>query len=191
VVDPQAVMCAMARGQQIERLAAIGGAEQAGVLRVQPVHILWVSEDGGEIPGPLSEPSVVVHAPPMRAAVIRTVKTPLRRLDHRVDALGVRAGNRDMDAPENARRQAIAGQLAPAHASVGGTIQPTAWTTTGELPGLPSCLPQRGIDNFRVVRIEADVDGAGLLVPVKHFRPGFPAIGRAEHAALLVGTEAV
>src|SRR3989441_11976954 len=40
-----------------------------------------------------------------------------------------------------------------------------------------------------VVRIEADIDRAGLLVLVEDLAPGLAAVGGAEHAALGVGAE--
>src|ERR1700740_1961642 len=143
-------MIAMACGQEVERLATVGGAEQARVLGVHRVDVLRISEDCGKIPGPLAEPSVIVDWPPVRAAVIGAVQTALRRLDHRVDAIGVRAGNRDVDAPENTRGQSVARQPGPAHATVGGTIQTAAGAAAREIPRLPPYLPERGIDNSGV-----------------------------------------
>src|SRR5438874_10036570 len=94
-----------------------------------------------------------------------------------------------MDAPEYARGQAVARQVGPARAAVGRAVQAAPRTAAREVPWQPSCLPERGIDDARVVRIEADIDRAGLLVLVEDLAPGLAAVGAAEHAALGVGAE--
>src|ERR1700733_8078262 len=182
-------MVAVARRQQLEALAAVGGAEHAGVLGIERVDVPGVGDDRGEVPGALREPPVIVDALPVCPAVIRAVQASFRRLDHRVDAPGVRTRNRDVDAPENARGQAIAAEPRPAHTAVGGAIQSTSRTTAGEIPRLSACLPQRGVDDLRVMWVETHVDRTGLRILVQNLGPGLAAVSRAEHAALGIRTE--
>src|SRR5436853_3078473 len=188
-VDPQSVVVAVPRRQEIEGLAAVGRAEQTRVLRIDRVEALRVGEDRGKIPGALSEPAVVVHAPPVLAGVVRAVQAPFGRLDHRVDAPRVGARDRDMDAPEYARGQAVARQVGPARAAVARAVQAAPRTAAREVPWQPSCLPERGVHDARVVRIEADIDRAGLLVLVEDLAPGLAAVRAADHAALAGGAE--
>ena len=96
-------MVTVARRQELEGLAAVGGAEQAGVLGVHGVGVLRVREDGGEVPGPLAEPSVIVDALPVLAAIVGAVQAALLGLDHRVDALRVRRRDADVNSAEDAR----------------------------------------------------------------------------------------
>src|ERR1700757_1450915 len=69
--------------------------------------------------------------------------------------------------------------------------QPAPRPAPREVPGWPACLPQRGINDAWIVRIEADIDRAGVLVLVQHLRPGLAAIGRTEHAAFGIRPEGV
>src|SRR5437588_430444 len=106
-----------------------------------------------------------------------------------VDAPRVGARDRDMDAPEYARGQAVTRQVGPARAAVDRAVQAAPRTAAREVPWQPSCLPERGVHDARVVRIEADIDRAGLLVLVEDLAPGLAAVGGAEHPALGVGAE--
>src|SRR5262249_42947549 len=60
-----------------------------------------------------------------------------------------------------------------------------------QLPRPPPRLPQPGEEDARVVRVEADVRGAGVAVLVEDLLPGLAAVGGAVDAALLVGPEGV
>src|SRR5262249_32600560 len=106
-----------------------------------------------------------------------------------VYAFGVGGGDAHVNAPERALRQSVARQLLPGHAAVRRAIQATAGTAAGEIPRLPPGLPQRRVHDARIAWIEADVDGAGLLVLVEHLGPRLAAVDRAEDTALGVRTE--
>src|SRR5215831_7186838 len=190
-VDPDAVMVAMARRQELEGLAAVGGPEQAGVLGVYGISVLRVRENGGEVPGALAEPSVIIDALPVLAAIVGAVQTALLRLDHRVYAFRVRRRDADVNTSEDTRRQSIAGELLPAHTPVGRAVQATARTAAREVPRLATCLPERGVDGARIVWIEADIDRSGVLVLVEHLGPGLAAVGRAKDAAFRIRSEGV
>src|SRR5262245_5874503 len=64
-------------------------------------------------------------------------------------------------------------------------MQPAAGPAAGEFPRSPPRLPHPGEDNARVVRVEAHVGGAGVLVEVQDILPGFATVPRAEDAAVL------
>jgi hypothetical protein len=125
------------------------------------------------------------------AAVIRAVKTALDRLDHGENALRVCAGDADVNASENTARQPIPGELLPRQPAIGGSIQSAAGAAARKVPRLPAGLPQGGVHDPRVMRIEADIDRACVLIFVQHLRPGLASIGAAEHAAFGIRTERV
>ena len=190
-VDPQGVVVAMGGRNEVEALAAVGGAQHAGVERIDGVDRLGVGVDLGEVPGPLADAAVLAHPHPVATRVVGAVQAAVFRLDHGVDAVGVGLGDGHVDAAEDPCRQALALQFAPGEAAVGRAEQPAARPAAGEIPGLATHLPQGGVDDLRVVRVEGDVDGAGVLVAVEHLGPGLAAVGGAEHAAFGVGPEGV
>ena len=53
---------------------------------------------------------------------------------------------------------------------------------------MPPCLPERSKDDVGIVRIENDIDAAGVFVFVENFLEGLSAVGRAKDAALFVRT---
>ena len=53
--------------------------------------------------------------------------------------------------------------------------------------GLARDLPERGVERARVVRIDREIDGAGLVVAEEHLLPGRSAVARAIDAARLAG----
>ena len=69
-VDPQRVMIAVRRGHQVERLAAVGGAERTGIEHIDDIGGDGIRKDMGEIPGALPEAVVVVDSAPGSAGVL-------------------------------------------------------------------------------------------------------------------------
>jgi hypothetical protein len=59
------------------------------------------------------------------------------------------------------------------------------------VPGRAARLPERREDDLRVLRIEGEVYGAGVVVLAQDFLPGLPAVSRAEDSALGIGAVAV
>src|ERR1700730_2698185 len=88
-IDPQSVMVAVSRGEQIERLAAIGRTEESGVQGVDGVCFLWIGIDIREIPRALRQAAVAVDMLPVLSAIVRKEQAAVFRLDHRIDALGI------------------------------------------------------------------------------------------------------
>ena len=118
-IDPQAVMISVRRGKQLEALAAVVGAERAGVEHVHRVGRLRIGEDVSEVPGALAITLIVVDARPGIAGVVGAIEAALLRFDQRVDAIGVRARNRNADASQLAFGQAMAFQMFPGESAVG------------------------------------------------------------------------
>src|SRR5437870_11671289 len=74
-------------------------------------------------------------------------------------------------------------------AAVRGLVQAVAGgqgRRAADLPGRLTRGPQHGEYRLRIRRVEDDVHAADILVLVEHLLPRRPAVGRAEHAALLV-----
>src|SRR5262249_46612275 len=69
-------------------------------------------------------------------------------------------------------------------AAVGRLEQPAAETARGHFPGVAIRLPQSRVHDLRVVRIEHELDRAGLVVAEENFFPRLAAIFRSEYAAL-------
>src|SRR5256885_8217682 len=104
---------------------------------------------------------------------------------------GGAAGRGDADAAVAAGGQARAGEALPGGAAVFGAIQPAAGPSALQRPRLPPHLPQRGEDDLRILRIEGEIDGAGVLVLEEHALPGAAAVARAEYPALFTRPEGV
>src|SRR5207302_1051232 len=87
---------------------------------------------------------------------------PLRRaVDQRIDT--VRPGGRCRQPnPRRLRGQAVTGQVSPRLAPVGRLIEAAAGPVRRRVsvPRRPSRLPQRGIDDLRVARLELGVAGS-------------------------------
>ena len=52
----------------------------------------------------------------------------------------------------------------PGNAIIFGAIESAAWAAAGEKPWLPARLPKRCEDDVRIMRIENDIDPAGVFV---------------------------
>ncbi len=73
-IDPEAVMIAMRRGQKVERLATVGGTEQAGVQHVNRIRTLRVGKNMREVPRTLRESLVIVDARPGFATIVGAIQ---------------------------------------------------------------------------------------------------------------------
>jgi hypothetical protein len=192
-IDPDAVVIVAARraAEGGEGLAAVGrfpdhhagGEDDVGILRV---HLHF-----GEVVGPLGDARVVADPRPALARVVAAVEeAALLRLHGGEEPRGARRRDADADAPQPVVlevRQPFA-ELFPGRAAVAGLVEPAA--RPGELAVLPRRLPrlpQRGVDDRRILRIDDHVRAAGVRVLVEHALEGLAPVERAEDAALLVG----
>jgi hypothetical protein len=78
---------------------------------------------------------------------------------------------------------------APAVAAVGRAPQAAAGAAAGQAPRGASRLPGAGPDDARVVRIDADIAGAGVGVDLQHALPTRAAVLGAIHAAFATRLE--
>ena len=78
----------------LQRLAAVGRLIERHVEDVDRVLRLRVGVDARVVEGALPDVAVVVHQLPRRARVVRQEHAAVLRLDDRVDAIGVGAGDR-------------------------------------------------------------------------------------------------
>src|SRR5206468_1449237 len=79
-------------------------------------------------------------------------------------------------------------QLRPRIASIGGLEDP-ATRSVGRrvgVPGWTTGIPQSGVDDVRVRRVDDDFDGAHISILEQHLLPRATTVARTEHAALLV-----
>src|SRR5206468_9711872 len=86
-------------------------------------------------------------------------------------------------------RKAMTDKLAPRPAAVGRFVQSAAGAVRRRIgvPRRSPGLPQRSVNDARIARFERQVDSSGVRILEERFRPALPAVGRTEHAALLVG----
>src|SRR5450432_2049933 len=87
--------------------------------------------------------------------------------------------------------QTVPAQFLPGISTVGRTVESAPWSAARKKPGLPARLPERREKCIRIVRIENDLDAAGVFVFAQNFCPGFATVGRAKNSALLIWTERV
>src|SRR5713101_4674416 len=113
-----------------------------------------------KIPGALTKAAIFVHADPVVAAVVGTVEPAFLGFNHGIDAVGVRAGNRDSDAAHDPRGEAVSIQLRPGAAAIGGLEKAAAGTSAAQAPGCAVNLPQGSEKRAGIVGIKDDVYGA-------------------------------
>src|SRR5258705_82343 len=190
-VDPQRVMITVRSRQQLEILAAVGGAKCACIQNVHGIERDRIGEDVRVVPGTLPEAVIGIDPRPAAAAVIGAEDSALLRLDGGIDAVGIRAGHGNPDAPERPVGQAVVLDELPGEAPVGRSIESRFGAAAGECPRFAAHLPQRGEQRIRVAGIEDDIDPAAVAIAEQHPLPGLAAVAGAEDPALLVGAERV
>src|SRR6185437_15600811 len=127
-IDPEHMHVAMRRMQRLEGVAAVGGFENTGNFgRVDRIDRLRISVNAREVPGPLSQFRLVIGARPGVAPIVRAEYAAGLGFDQRVEAVWIRARNRDRDLADRALRQArIPGDIGPVRAAIDGLVDPAA-----------------------------------------------------------------
>ena len=108
-------------------------------------------------------------------------------IDHRIDALRIARRHRDARAADAFLRQAVR-QLLPRGAAV-GRLEDAAARPVRRLirvPGRPPRIPQAGVDDVGVRRIDHDVHRAEIVVLEQHLLPRLAAVARPEDAAIRI-----
>src|SRR5215471_21794768 len=99
----------------------------------------------------------------MLARIVGPEESAILRLDDGIDAIGISSGNGDADPAEDSIGQTITLETFPCDAVVFRPIQSAAGTAAGKKPWLSPGLPQRREYDVRIVRVEHDVDAAGVF----------------------------
>src|SRR4051812_19987756 len=77
----------------------------------------------------------------------------------------------------------------PALSSVGrlpDTTLAVPWLDPRITPFPPDALPHRGVERIRTGRVDYEVNRAGARASIQDLLPRSPAVGRLEHASVLV-----
>ena len=184
-VDPEIVVVAVRDRLPGECLARVARAIGVHVQDPDRLGVLWVREDVRVVPGPLPQLAVLGALRPALATVLGAEHAAVGRLDEREDAIRPRGRYRDGDLPEHALRQpAVARDLGPRVAAVGGLEDAAALAAADELVRAADRLPEGREHDPRVRRVDREVDAAGRCAAGEDFLPGLAAVLRAEDAAL-------
>src|SRR6185369_16705737 len=117
----------------------------------------------------------IAHLLPGLAAVFGTEDSALGVFDDRVDDVRVRAV--DANATDVTALGQVFSQLLPRRAAVNCFVEPAARTAAVEAPGNSSPLISRGVKSSGTLRIDCDIDYAGVFVDKQRLRPRLAAIG--------------
>ncbi len=179
-IDPQRVVVVAARRAfgWNERLAGILRSIHVHVDRVDDIGVLRLDRDAAEVPAARPDPRVVARARPRRAAVVGAIH-----------AAGVGRRHRWSDSdsdPSDSRRQSL--NCVPVIAAVGGFVKSAARSVRRriDVPRRAARLPQRGVNHFRVARLEVEIDRAGVVVRPENFLPALSAVAGAEDSTLRI-----
>ena len=100
----------------------------------------------------------------MLPGIIGAVEAALLGLDDSIDAVGIGAGNGYADLAENAFGKTVPLEMLPGDAIIFRAIKSAARAAAGKKPWLPPCLPERCENDVRIMRIENNVDPAGVFI---------------------------
>src|SRR5579871_1424138 len=190
-IDPDGVIVVAAwrAFDRCKGLTAIGRSIGGGIGDVNDVLVLRIDANAGEIRATAGDSRLAVDAFPGAAGIVGTVHAGgFAGIHQGIHAIGIAWGHADSHSAESLREsRQTAGERMPGIAAIGGLVEATVRTAESSvLPGALPRLPENSIDVLRIVRIEGQVDGAGMLVLVEDFLPGLAAVRRAEDTALRV-----
>ena len=172
---------------RLPRLAGVGRLVDVDVQHPDGVFHLRVGEHARVVERALPEVAAIVHFRPGRSGVVGPEEAAVIRLNLRVHAARVGAGDRQADLAEHAPGQTgMTRDLGPMIAAVGRREDAAARPAARHLPGIAGRLPERDVQHARVVRIDDDLVGAGPVVAEQDLLPGLPAVFRPVDAALRV-----
>ena len=173
-----------------EGLAAIARAIEARVHRIHGVRVLRIRIDARVVPRALTQLAVFVDLGPGIAAVIRPIDAAFFCFDQCPDARRLRRRHRDADlAPESLRHARIGGDLLPRLTTVDRLEHPATRTAGVQRPRGAIRIPERRIQNVRIIRIKNQIRNAHIFIAIQDFLPALAAVRGLEHATLLVRPE--
>lgn len=116
--DPEVVIIAVRRADDLERFPGVGGLEERRVQHVDRILLLGIGVDARIVERALPQAPVFIDAIPCRARVVGAEQAAVLGFDHRVDAIRV-GRHRHADLADNAIRQPrLARDLRPGIAAV-------------------------------------------------------------------------
>ena len=179
-IDPQIVMVAVRAAADVaQRLAAVGGAERAGVQQVDRVFARRDRQSrgcsrtraGGCCDSRSPASTSRRHRPTRTGRRSRSRRARRRRFESAPDTAT------PILPTTPAGRPWIARDLRPRLAAVGRLEQAAARAAARHLVLDAIRLPQRRVHHVGIAPIDRDVDGAGLVVAEQHLAPRLAAVG--------------
>ena len=193
-VDPERLVIAVhITPDRAEVRAAVLGQIQRAGKREHTVGILRIDTNVGVVEGAKIDVRIAADGAPPRSTVVRTPELALvLRLADQVHDVGIARRHGNPDAVHLLHRQPVvptlAGEPLPRRAAVHRAIGGRVAAPRLEMPRPAPVRVHAGVENVGVIGIRGQIGAAGLRINVEHSRPGLPAIGRPEYAALLVGS---
>ena len=195
-VDPQVVVI-VATGRALDDVAmgaALVTAMDRSTHREHGVRIVRHHRQPREIT--VDQFAVVIDVQPVRAGIVRAIQPAIFfGIDHGVQACALRRVRRgEADATEAATWKTAPSEARPVLAAIDGLVDAAFRPAIrGEVahPRVVAHLPGRGEHHIRILRIDGDVDRAGIGADEQRLAPGLAAIAGGEHATFVVGPEHV
>src|SRR6266702_7236434 len=194
--DPDALVI-VAAGRAFESrksFSAVRGFPRRRIRNVNHVRIVRRDRDAHRARAAAADAPVAVYLFPGLACIVRAIDSrALGGLRRNIDALRIawRNGNADSPEPFACSRQSL-GQRLPGITAIRRFIQPAPCDIDGSaaahLPRRNARGPQRRVNRLWIRGIESEIGGAAVFIFVENFLEALSAIGRAEDAALGVGT---
>ena len=179
--DPQAVVVVAPRRafDGVEGLSPVPRAVERSIADVNRVGVFGINRHTAEIPSAFPDSIFRVHSPPVHARIVGAIEPALFGIHDQVNAIGIRRRNRDTDPSQSFRWQTVAGNLFPMIASVARFVKAAARPRRGRVdaPRRAAGLPERGVNDLRIVRVEGEINSSGVFVFEKDALPHFAAIG--------------
>ena len=173
---------------------AISGLPHLVIGDIYGVGVLRVGKDVRVIPGPVNQIPVWRNSGPAVAVIFRAVKTGIMliSLDKGEYTALLCRRNRDTHLAQHAGSKAgRAGDVLPAVTTIHRAEHTTSRPTAGQVPELPSCLPECCKQHARICRVHGQIYGTGISIHLQHCLPCLSAIGRPVNTALLAGPEGI
>ena len=193
-IEPDDVVVAVRLGDGRERAPAVGGLVQRELGDPHLVLVLRVHEDLVEVERTRAQRLAAVDDRPARAAVARSIQPALRalRLDLRVDHSRIRLRDVHPHLADEIVGEAAA-RARPVIAAVRGLVDAALGrgAAADDRPRPALRAPCAGVELVRVLPVDRDRDGAGLVVDEQHLLPRLAAVLRPVDAALRPPAERV
>ena len=177
-----------------EALAPVLGRDEREVRLVDAVRVRRVDDEAREVERPPDHPLAVVLPGPRLSAVVGAEQRRLHALDDRVNAVGLRRRDRDVEAAPRPLGQAgrrlrverlprRAAVLREEEARAGRACRPVA--AGAERPALAPEIPEPREEAVRVLRVHREAGAARRKVgALEDERPALPTVRRLVEAAV-------